>query len=85
MEKVVGVVHKKGEYQGREYDNYVFCTDYVTDKKRISAGTVCDNMRKIRSRDLQSFCSDAKSLIGKQVQFLGEDQNHYFNFIKVLD
>lgn len=85
MEKIVGVVHKKGEYQGREYDNYVFCTDYVTDKKRIAAGTVCDNMRKIRARDLLSFCQDAKSLIGKQVQFLGEDQNHYFNFIKVLD
>lgn len=85
MEKIIGCIHKQGEYQGRTYDNYVFCTDYVTDKKRNSIGTVCDNHRKIRARDLSAFCPDPKDLIGKKVEFKGEDQNHYFDFIKVLE
>lgn len=71
--KIVGIENKSGEYQGREYNNYVV---HALDKdSKVIGGMKCVNI-KFKASNLADICDLNKldSLVGKEIEAVYYDR-----------
>jgi len=87
---VIGIARKSGEYQGKNYDNFVFYCAYPAESKN-SVGQITEAVKVNRNRILNGECfgnaltdDDVYSLVGENLSF-GYDKYANVNFIRVIE
>lgn len=83
MIKIVGIVHKTGEYNGRAYDNYVVHTVRSDDK---AVGGVSTETFKFRPATLATICAldQLTMLVNKEVKRISYDRYGNADFIEFV-
>jgi len=84
---VIGIARKSGEYEGQQYDNFVFHCAYPTELKN-SVGQLTEVVKVRRSKIPECFGRDTSdndvyALVGEDLAF-GYDKYGHANQIRVI-
>jgi len=85
---VIGIARKSGEYQGQQYDNFLFHCVYPADLKN-SVGKMTEVVKVKNSKLPECFGQfitedDVFALVGEELAF-GYDKYQHVNQIRVIE
>jgi len=85
---VIGIARKSGEYQGQNYDNFLFHCAYPADNKD-SVGQITEIVKVKRNKIAECFGQmvtddTVYGLVGEDLSF-GYDKYQHVNLIRVIE